>query len=150
MDELTKAIDKLVEQKTFSLDAVGAIKDLRDKASSCETRLKSAEERIAAREMELRQRDSTIVARDAEIKKWADREAAIVAREAKMAELEQRAAVEWAKAQVWDSCFARLFGNRVVRETVTSSVPIEQSYSGGGGSFVSHHTKTDQVVREEG
>ena len=38
--ELTKAIDALVEKRTFSLDALEAIKQLRDKAEEQEVTLK--------------------------------------------------------------------------------------------------------------
>lgn len=141
MDDLTKAIDKLLNEKTFTVEAVRGIEELRKRAADLHSQL--------ARTQELQREYSdkyAIAAGENAILKA--RENAVAEREKKMTELEMKAAVESAKAQVWDQCFGRIFANRIVREHVNDSVPVLQTYSGGGSSIVRDYSSKD-ITREE-
>ena len=149
MDELSKLIDQLVQQKTFSLDAVEQVNALREKAKEVEKNLTFAQSALESKRREILQLEHKVSSRDDVIQKWEDREKALQAREAKMSALEQEVAVSTATARVWDEAMRRMLANRTLRETVTSSVPVVRSYGSSSGEVVEHHNKTDTVTREE-
>lgn len=148
--DLTRMIDALVEQKTFSLDAVGSIKDLRDRAVGLETDLTEATGKIKLASAENQRLNGIISTRDEDLNKWRARETALMAREAKMTDLEKQVAVEMAKSGAIHSCFDKIFANRMVRESVTRSVPtvITPTYQGGMPQ-TTYNTENTNVEREE-
>lgn len=148
MDDLTKLIDTLVQQKTFSLDAVGSIKELRDKAADLETKLKKAEEYGKRRDMELQQNAATIGARDLQVKRWETREKELSEREAKVTDLEKSTAVAQAESHVMRDVFHTIFRNTIVRETTNRDVPVVRNYAGGSGDYVEHRIAKTEVARE--
>lgn len=122
MDELYKKLDKVVEEKTFSLTAVEAIKALRteyanqiDKITQLEKKLKDSLSLI-----------DSIVCRvnkqDIELKDWNERELVIKRREESMSNLEKQWACADVKAGVYKDIFDRLFQNTIVRESVQRTV----------------------------
>ena len=147
-DKLTDLIAEIVKEKTFSLEAVQAIEQIRAKAATLELNLQGAREETRRAESEIAALSAERAAHRTAETTLEARQKAVAEREKKMTDLERETAVSKAEARVLDNCLSRLLGNRQIRETITSSVPIQENYS-GGGSHVSHHTKTDNVTREE-
>lgn len=148
-NDLTRAIDALVEQKTFSLDALEAIKALRDKAGELEKNAAAQATtitRLGEEVVEARRQNEAHLQRKGAIDK---RETDVAARELKIGELEKSAAVTAAVSATWSACFDKLFANRIVRERLQTSVPIERQYP-GGGNYVEQHHRTDDVTKQEG
>lgn len=148
MDELTKVIDKLVEQKTFGLDALGAIKDLRDKAAKQEENLKDAKREIDERRgAEIRASNEvkrlTFVVND-----WTQRQAELENRERKVFDLEKASAVAVAESKVWDRAFSSIFKNTIVREQINRDIPVTRNYGGSGGDVIERHNIKTVVDRE--
>lgn len=148
-NELTTLIDKLVTEKTFSVDGVKAIEQLRQKAAAQEDKiglleiaakeLKRTYDMIEADRQRLRGKEDTFIKREAEL----------VAREAKVAEHEKTAAVAVAKADAFMFALTTVFKPNTVRETIMKSTPMLQQYA-GGGSNITYGTHSDQSTREEG
>lgn len=146
-DELTKLIDNLVEQKTFGLDALGPIKDLRDRAAKQEAALKESSDRIGKLEALGYQKDNKIKLLESDVRDWAQRQAEIENRERKVFELEKASAVAVAQSGVWSDAFHTIFKNTITRESINRSSPIAVN-SSGGGSYVSNYETKENVVRE--
>lgn len=149
-DKLTDLISEMVREKTFSLEAVQAIEQIRSRASELEARLAAANDALASKDKQIAKYAAEESERSADRERLKTQLVALAEREKKITELERGTAVAQAEARVLDRCLDRLLGNRIIRETLTSSVPIARQYSGGGGDFVEHHTKTDTVTREQG
>ena len=132
---LIAAIDKLVEEKTFGLDALTAIHDLRKKAEALqrdketlERESNSKEQGIAKRDSAIREKGEAIALKDAEI-------AAYKKREQEAFDAIQKAAVAAATAEAYKDALKTVFAPAVFREQVYKSVPVFQPYSGGGGNM---------------
>jgi len=115
MADLTTLIEKLVEEKTFSLDAVAAIQTIRQKAVDLEKQLSQALTSADAYKDKL---DAITF----EHSRLIARENSVIEREKKMVELEKAVAVSDAVRAAQKDMFDRMFANRVVRESnITSS-----------------------------
>lgn len=150
--ELLTAIDRLVEEKTFNLDALEAIKDLRDKAASLEANVELLEAQIE------KHKNGTSALR----KENLDLEAVVSQQNTKIAELEARektafeaiykAEMHAAVADAYKDALRTVFKPHSVRETITRSVPIATTYSNGSGGHtqsVQSYEQTDKVDRED-
>jgi len=127
-EKLTKLIDDLVNQKTFSLDGLKAVEELRKRACDLERTLENAHGRIISMEGVLTETSTELAilrGRENEIVK---KDAAIKARESAIFELEKGKAVADAKSEVWSGIFHTIFKNTVVRENVTRSLPVTNQY----------------------
>lgn len=145
---LTAAIDAIINEKTFSLEGLRAIEEVRSKANMLEVALKSSLETVDSLGKEVAEANAENAKLKAQVNAAAVREAEITIREAKIAELEKSAAVAQAEAKVFDKCFERVFANRTVREQTYSSVPVWEPYSGGGGHVSTHSTSGGKIVEE--
>lgn len=142
-DNLVQMIETLVQEKTFSLDALEAIKALRDKAESLQRTLAETQTNLAA------QRDlsaSLTAERDAiraELNLWKARETELEKRERSIFALELKAAVAEAKAEAWQTSMKITFAPNLVRNSV-------QSYGGrsnpNGGYDSTNDNRTHTVV----
>ena len=142
MDDLTKLIDQIVEDKTFSLEAVKIIEELRATAISLEEEVSQINKTYIAEQAtskELRKKNDLLTAR---VMKISDREKAVEAREAKITELEKAKAVAQAQASTYQSCMELVFRNTVVRREMLGSVPIIDS-SGYHTQQTSSETTTE-------
>jgi hypothetical protein len=150
MNELTNLIDTLVQQKTFSLEAVGLIKDLRDKAADLENKLKNSQVNGEHQRRDIQNNEAAIRRQNDELAKWAKREADIQAREAKMTELEKMVAVETTRATVYSVCMDKMLANRIVRESIQHSEPHTYIRPGDSYPQTTYQTRTQDTSREEG
>lgn len=133
--ELTRAINEMVEKKTFSLDAVDAIKDLRAKAETLERRLEQRDSLVESQ-------GATITAMTA---KCNDLQIENAAFNARLAELEKRekaadkaiyeAEKQTAVAQAWQAAMGMVFRPAAVRTEIQRQVakPVEGNPGGNGG-----------------
>lgn len=146
-DKLTKLIDEIIEQKTFSLDALDSIKKLRDKAQEQESALKFKDEMLDAKKtIELTIRAEMAV-QATQLATWKTREDELKKRELTMTALEKSSAIADAKATSYIE-FARLvFANRITREKVLHSTPVVIPTP--GGSYTTVNTTTEDVSRED-
>jgi hypothetical protein len=147
-DDLTKFIDALVEKKTFGLEALGGVKELRDKAVRLEADLSRANQRIADFAQEVAAANRVIEHRDSDIRSWTQRQAELENRERKIFDLEKASAVAVAQSAVWDDAFHSIFRNSIVRETINRSVPLTRTYPGGSGDYVERHKSEETIERE--
>lgn len=128
-EALTALIDDLIREKTFSLEAVDAIKALRDKAKALEDGLyvsRTDLEKERGKVTTLESEKSAWKARESAV---ASRDAAVAEREKKITELEKSSAVAAAKSEIWSDAFHTIFKNTVVRRNVSSNVPLMASGS---------------------
>jgi peptidoglycan hydrolase CwlO-like protein len=144
--ELTAAIEKLVQEKTFSLDGVKAIEGIRAKAERLETQLDEAHENIRSKDKtiaDFRADESARTVRDGKLN---ERETALAKREQNQTALELKAAVADAQSNTYREMFGTLFRNTTIREHVERATPLVRSYS-GGGDYVEDRTANETVIR---
>lgn len=128
---LTDAIDQLVNEKTFNLDALTAIQELKTKAVAQDRRIQAQDETIAYRDSELARMKGQISTLQREAEKAAGREAELVQREGRVRELELKEAVSTAKGETLEKVFGTIFANVKVRETATRQLPFSSIQPGG-------------------
>lgn len=150
MSELLEFVNKLVEDKTFNLDAVGRIAELREKVIALEKQLTFKENDNIKLKREIAVLNGKGESLEQQLKNWEDREEKLKVREAAATELEKVTAVANAKAEVYSTCMTQMLANRVVRENIVSNVPT--SYVPPGSSYPTTLWNEERKVtsREEG
>jgi chromosome segregation ATPase len=128
-NKVTEAIDEMVREKTFSLDALNAINDLKTKARIMEGALDAAQKDVAKAKEDARLMSERYSECNAEVNAFKTREADLEKRERAIFEHEKASAVAQARSQAFGEAFGMVFRNTVVRETVNKSVPV----AGPGG-----------------
>ena len=141
---LLDMIQKMVENKTFSLEGLQAIAKLRENAVANETKLLEYEESIKRLKLENERFREVHRELTKNIEDWKvaekNKETIMAVREKNVSNLETRTAVAEAKENTLQSVFQMLFKNTVVRESVQRSVvsEIPAQYSGG---YPTTHTR---------
>lgn len=146
--ELLRAIDELVEKKTFSLDAIEAIQAVRKRATELQKVLDDTSYKLhesKKHNLELRTQNVLL---EGEREATSERERAIRKREEKMTELELNVAVASAKVAILDSVLGRLLANRQIRESSYNQVPVYTPYSGGGGNHEMKNSSNSSTKEE--
>ena len=146
---LTIAIDKIVTEKTFSMDGVKAIEALREKA---ETQFQALTAEIEFSKMlrhDLREKDDRIKAYEAREARLAKREEDLSKREVAITALEKDTAVANAKFNVLDSFTGRLLANRIVRETILNTQPIQMGATSSSPGYVVNYEAKRDVTSEQ-
>ena len=152
--ELTYLIDKLVADKTFSVEAAEGIKRLRDanmaltdKVQELEAESKSTEDSYFALK---RQHDDQAF----RLSMLSQREANIAKRELEMTKLEKEKAVAEAKLDGFREGVSTVWKPSQVREVVQSTVPLmghSYNYNNGVSSpcsdMVQYHNKTESITK---
>lgn len=145
MSDLTKYIDQLVTDKTFSLDGLAAIQNLRSKAEEQEKKIdrlvaaattdQATISRITAERDALKSAEATLAARTE----------AVTAREAKIFEHEKTAATANASYSALQFAFQTVFRNTVTRESVNKAVVAGQGgYPQSFPETTTRQTEPDQ------
>lgn len=148
-NDLLAFIDKMVEQKTFGLDALKAISELRDKAEALNERL-AVEKRNAERRAEdIRQRDARLASLESKVAALALRETAVADREAKATELEKRVAVAEAKHMATVETAAMFLRNSLVRESVQKTIVVPGGIGGSGSAGYTMPVTETKTTRAE-
>lgn len=146
--ELSEMIDALVREKTFSLDAIDAVKALRDKAKDLEETVKQQKVSLEASKIYTDGIERENGALRREIESLSKIHDGIAEREAKVVENEKLAAVAKAESAAYKHALETVFRPNTVRERVVDNIPI--AVDNGGYSSVSTYSKSKDVVREEG
>ncbi len=118
MSDLTACIDKLVTDKTFSLEGVEAIKALRDRAVILERQLERVTDQANSFEKANMEQARMIGALGTELAALKGAKA----RELAVFNIEKAGAVAEARAQELGRCFDTVFRNTVFRETANRQV----------------------------
>jgi hypothetical protein len=155
-NDLLTMIDELVTKNTLSLEGVKVIEELRKKADLQARMIEQLQADNSRCHAEKLQAQNLVSARSNELDAARTIIKAMTEREGTVVNLEKAKAVAEAESKVWDKAFDRVFRVPTVRETITSSVPIEvtaYSYMNGhqqpSGSIVQNHVKTATIIREE-
>lgn len=129
--ELTNAIDQIIQQKTFSLEGVDAIKTLKIKALALEESVIAKDRRIAELEQLRKDFSADITTLNDALKIARMREDSLVKREANIAQLERTSAVADARSGCYTDIFNKMFANRQFREHVIESTQVPVPYNNG-------------------
>ena len=146
-DKLTDAIDQLVQEKTFSLDALNAVGRLRDRAVAQEQQIRSLEtlrESQGRAISDLQEQVRQLAEQEVGLR---ERERKVAEREAKAQQLEVETAVAVAKSETFGIVFNTIFRNTAVRERVVRNET--QFVSGPHGAMAMPHMKDDTFLRSE-
>ena len=141
---LQDVLDGIIQDKTFSMEAVDAIKALRDdlqKEKDKNKELQAEIEAIEKRADSLFDKNKDIIC---ENESWKLREEGLLARESKIGQLERAEAVAQAKADAVGLCFDSVFRNTVFREEFNKSIPcgVDQFGNPRSGTEIGIVTKT--------
>ena len=120
---LQDVLDGIIQDKTFSMEAVDAIKALRDdlqKEKDERARLLTELQVIELNRDRLADDFKEV---DGELSRWRSREDDLLKRESKISQLEKAEAVAQAKADAVGLCFDSVFRNTVFREEFNKSIP---------------------------
>ena len=149
MSNLTEAINKLVEEKTFSLDALEAIRGLRDKAEAMEREnnlLKVQVADLRADHDGLKAENAALTAELTEFKL----EARIRAKEIEAYDAKAEAMRQRAIADTFREAMGMIFRPNTVREQVQRNIPVASPGGNGSAGYVSNYPESSVVERTEG
>lgn len=150
MSTLTELIDKLITEKTFSLDGVKAIEQMRQKAEAQEARI--AEQKTTVDD--LRKENATLRSENGRLSATLDdarkNEAALASREAMVVRHETARAVAEASMAAYKDAMTIVFRPNTVRETAQRN--YQSQYYTPGSQFPNTSTMSmpESSVREEG
>lgn len=149
-EDIMKLIDKAVEEKTFSLDALSAIQKIKDQAALLNARVEQLSNDLDRGTKHNADLKSVINAQDAEIAKWQNREKELIEREKKHIDLEKNCAVAVAVQLAQDKMFERMFANRQFRESVIENgMRAVANHAPGGYSTTLPETHNKSTTTEE-
>lgn len=123
MEDLTKLIDKMVEDKTSSLDAIGAVNALRETADELQKHLDSSGRSVEILKREKASLESHLRRALDAVEVWEGREAALQEAEGKCHANETARQVAEAKANTAMEMFKTVFKPAEVRRSVFGTVP---------------------------
>jgi len=133
-------INELVEQKTFSLDALDRVKTLRDQVGELEMK----RDTLMGQNDTLQRENNRVKTIESSL---SERERAVTEREKNITTLERETAVAKAESAVYRDVVTRMFANRIVREANTTSQYVASSQPGMGPLLMPN---SSTVTREEG
>jgi hypothetical protein len=125
--ELTKMIDDLVEQKTFTLDGLKAVQELREQAIALTEKNRNNEDVLKGTKADLQARNNELVKANAELAKFKDMETALVEREKKQTKLECDVEKHKALAEQGKEFVQLIFRNQTVMTSTMKHIPIAGS-----------------------
>jgi len=136
------AIDKAVEEKTFSLDALKAIQAIKEQAEKLGKDLKYAQSNLERSKIDTERERSAKDRAEKTVQEWEKRESDLKARETKVTELEKQAAVAMAVSAAQLNMFGMVFANRTLRENImeTASKPVPNNTPGMYPTMMSEST----------
>lgn len=142
---LIAAIDKLVEEKTFNLEAVLAINELRKKAEALEREKDALTRKVDQQLDDLNKGNHEIIKRDSIIGEKTKEIEVFKAREQKAFEAIQHAAVAGGVAEAYKDALKTVFAPTVMRETVykNKSVPVANP-----GGYISQGNESENTTIE--
>jgi len=150
-NELLTAIDRLVEEKTFNLDALEAIKDLRNKAQSLEDSLAVVRERadkFKIENIELRAEAELLQGR---IDQYEAQASMLRTRQQQADEAVFESEKHKAVAEAYKDAMEIVFRPHAVRERVHQNIPVPftTTSNGNGSTYVMNHTQSSDITKED-
>jgi uncharacterized coiled-coil protein SlyX len=145
-DKLSDLIDDMVREKTFSLDALDAVKGLRDRALVQDASIEKLTKTLADRDETIGKMRSQASELSAEITAFKARESSIAEREGKTRDLELREAASTASAGAYREVFGTIFKNVTVRESAMKQLPYSNTQP-GGQTFTGFQASSESVER---
>ena len=145
--EIIKMIEKLVEEKTFSLEGAKAIAELKKLTEATQDMLKEYETKLEWNKKtidELRAINSEL---NEQIKRYKDREKAIEDREKHANNNETRVAVAEAKHSALYDVFNTIFKNTIVREHIQKTGVVHSPSPYPGGSPTTHNVPGEAELK---
>lgn len=138
--DLLNMIQKMVEDKTFSMEGLQAIAKLKEQLAFNELKAIEYESKIKGYVRTIEELRDTNKTQTEKIAELQDREKAIADREKNMVALELRTAVAEAKGHAISETFNTIFKNTIVREGIQRTVVTEfpSPYQGG---YPSQHSR---------
>lgn len=141
-EKLQSALDAVIQEGTFSLSAVEAVKAMRDeneRLTESAAALAGDNERLRAENDRMKEGLRITGDREAAIK---IREDAVAKREIEMTKLEGKATQEAAVAAAYRDCFGLVFRNQVIQESTLKNVVIPAANGCSGFTQGVTDTKT--------
>lgn len=152
--DLTNMINKLVEEKTFGLDALPAVQKLRDKATELENANSLLLKQLADSVSERTLLTNKLTDTRSTITEWIQRNAELENRERKVTELEKNTAVAAAQSSVLSHVLDAMLKNTIIRESITKQVPVSNTSGtgpNGSSTYTTHEMKpsSETITRTE-
>jgi hypothetical protein len=144
-NELTSMFDKLVTEKTFSMDALEGIQALKRQAAQLEKQNEKLQEDLEVQRKHAATQSTRAIAAEQELKTWRDLEQSLMARELKVFENEKKAAVAEAVSNAYLTSMKIVFAPNTVRESVQKYGMV----NGGNGMSVPTND-SGTVLRADG
>lgn len=145
--DIIEIVDKLIQEKTFSLDALSAIEELKEKAAELGNSLSEAQDACNQYDSDLTKSESHLASASLDIEHWEKRESELKEREANVFLNERAKAVAQARAEVFDHCFKTVFANVTIRRNISRQVAVPYSDSGMAPAMTSEYD--DETTTEE-
>ena len=122
-EALDLILDEIVKDRTFSVEAVEGIQQLREDNKTLQAAARDDEVKIAEQKNDIEMQGRRIENLMAEVNEWKKRENNLLNREEKMTTLEKNEAVAKAVTEALGHCFDTVFNNTVFRESFNKCVP---------------------------
>lgn len=148
MSDILKMIDELVEQKTFSLDALSAIKALREEAKVQAAEIVKLKDSVKYQEAEKQRFERDLRHAESKLDKIAAREQAVAERESKITQLELDKAVASASLTSFKEACGMFLKNTIVRESVSSNARRPMPGPTGSYPIISDESGSESRTRE--
>jgi len=147
-EELLNAIDKMINERTFSLEAVEAVKKMREELNSCKIDIKVSEKSCDEYKERLKKSEEFGNITDKSLKECQDRERSVELREETMLRLELNAEKHVEVRDAYINCFETVFKNTIIREEIQRQIvtPLEGTPGVSGGMGIPGIGQKDQVT----
>ena len=150
MEDLNKVLDKVIEERTFSLEAVEAIKRLREELDVTKVKLTELNLDYESLKSDFNSLEQFKEQSDSEIKGWSNRFKELKEREKRITDLEKSEAVASVSYDVASRFLDALLKNTVFREQTqkTLATPVKGGSGSGGYTQLDNVTETTQKETE--
>lgn len=150
-EKLSSIIDQIVEDKTFSLEAVNAIKEMRELIPVLEDEIKKKNNCLDTERMDndalrstINELQAKIVEKSGVINEWVARDAALIDREKSMTKLEvEREMLGTFKGELYD-LLCGLFKNPTKVREIQDTENVVVPGCNGGSSWVDSRSKNSR------
>jgi chromosome segregation ATPase len=148
MKELTDLIEKVVADKTFSLDAMKAVEDLKTRFAKAEADRDRHKEELTVKAKQISSLENDLSIQNAKIKAAEAEIAALKAEQDKAKASISDAALQAAVAAAYKDALHTIFKPNAVRETIHRSTPVSVQPSQQCSGYVQNYMSTEDVLKE--
>ena len=150
-EEFFGVVDKMIEEKTFSLEAVEAIKTMREKLEAALGDIKRSEQSCDNYKEQLKVSEEFGTITDKALKAYQEIEIGLDLREKRLIRVELNAEAEKRVGDAYRDCFYAITKNTIIRESVQREVvtPVEGTPAGEYTSPIAGHGQKDTVTENK-